>query len=134
MSNKDFRIINKIIDSNKQYLGQIKLDLKVIEKKNKLRNLISEFTEIKFEYNKSDKEERFFILKNINDGKIWRPSYKSSEFFLNNNTYSFKNIKLNTHILCESESQNILVEIYKTKDETPSGYAVFTLNNLKNQI
>ena len=134
MSNRDFRIINKIIGSNKQYLGKIKLDLKVISKKNKLRNLISEFTEIKFEYTQSDKDERFFILKNINDDKIWRPSYKSSEFYLHNNIYSFKNIKLETSILCESETQNILIEIYKTKDNFPSGYAEFSLNNLNNQI
>ncbi len=134
MSNRDFRIINKIIGSNKQYLGKIKLDLKVISKKNKLRNLISEFTEIKFEYTQSDKDERFFILKNINDDKIWRPSYKSSEFYLHNRIYAFKNIKLETSILCESETQNILIEIYKTKDNFPSGYAEFTLNNLNNQI
>ena len=134
MSNRDFRIINKIIGSNKQYLGKIKLDLKVISKKNKLRNLISEFTEIKFEYTQSDKDERFFILKNINDDKIWRPSYKSSEFYLHNRIYAFKNIKLETSILCESETQNILIEIYKTKDNFPSGYAEFSLNNLNNQI
>ena len=135
MSNKDFRISKKIIDdSNKQYLGIIQLDLKVLPKKNKLRGLISEFSIIKFEYTQSDNDERFFIFKNFNDGEIWRPSYKSSEFFLNNKNFTFKNIKLQTHILCESENQNILIEIYKTKDNFPSGYAVFSLNNLMNQI
>ena len=91
MSNKNFHLDDKIynIDSN-EYIGKINLDLKEIPKDNKLKNTISEFSEIKIEFNESDNEEKFFILKNFNDGKNWRACFKSREFIPINKSYIYK--------------------------------------------
>ena len=135
MSNKNFHLDDKIynIDSN-EYIGKINLDLKEIPKDNKLKNTISEFSEIKIEFNESDNEEKFFILKNFNDGKNWRACFKSREFIPINKSYIYRDLKLDTNILCKSEEQEILIEIYKIYETYPSSIAYFTLNNINKQI
>ena len=135
MSNKNFHLDDKIynIDSN-EYIGKINLDLKEIPKDNKLKNTISEFSEIKIEFNESDNEEKFFILKNFNDGKNWRACFKSREFIPINKSYIYGDLKLDTNILCKSEEQEILIEIYKIYETIPSSIAYFTLNNINKQI
>ena len=135
MSNKNFHLDDKIYNKDtNEYVGTINLDLKEIPKDNKLKNTISEFSEITLEFKELNNEENFFILKNFNDGKNWRSCYKSNEFIPINNIYTYRNLKLDTNILCKSEDQKILIEIYKIYETIPSSIAYFTLNNIDKQI
>ena len=135
MSNRNFHLDDKIYNKDtNEYVGKINLDLKEISKDNKLKNKISEFSEITLEFKELNNEENFFILKNFNDGKNWRSCYKSREFIPINNSYTYRNLKLDTNILCKSEDQKILIEIYKIYETIPSSIAYFTLNNIDKQI
>ena len=133
MGSQNFKCIKKIINQNsKNEIGEIELTLKQID--NTLENTISEFSDIEFEFNENDNYERFFILNNYNDGKVWRPCYKSMEFKLNNNRCKLKKIRIDSFFLRETENQNIIMEIYKTTDSYPSSYAQFSLNNINSPI
>ena len=135
MSNRDFHLDDKIYNKDtNEYVGKINLDLKKSSIDKKFNNTISEFSEIKIEFNEFDQDERFFILKNYNDGKNWRACYKSREFIPINKSYTYLNLKLDTNILCKSEDQKILIEIYKIWETIPSSIAYFTLKNIQNQI
>ena len=136
MGNGNFNEIKKVYSTiSKIEICDIQLEIKTLIKNDKLNNLISEFSDIKFQFFDDDNDERFFILKNYNDGKLWRPCYKSNEFRPKNNISILKKIRIDSSFLCNSLDQNIIMEIYRTKNILyPISYIQFSLNNIKSPL
>ena len=136
MGKCDFKTLKKIYttESNNE-ICDIQLEIKTLKKDDKLENLISEFSDIKFQFFDNDNDERFFILKNNNDGNLWRSCYKSTEFTPKNNISTLKKIRIDSFFLCNELDQKIIMEIYKTKNLLyPNSYVQFSLNNINSPL
>ena len=120
-------ILSKKIEVDDIYYGNIQLELKKKEK-NLLENQISKFT-LKFELNDINSGEYFILLKRkTNSNKNWRTCYKSNEFFLQNGT--LPQFTIDTILLCDSEKDFLLLELYDSNDTIFKGCTQFTLENV----
>ena len=136
MGNCNFKTSKKIYSTeSKNEICDIELEIKTLKKDDKLNNLISEFSDIKFQFFDDDNDERFFILKNYNDGNLWRPCYKSIEFTPKNSISILKKIRIDSFFLCNAKDQKIIMEIYKTNNILyPNSYIQFSLKNINSPL
>ena len=120
-------ILSKKIEVDDVCCGNIQLELKKKEK-NLLENQISKFT-LKFELNDINSGEYFILLKRkTNSNKNWRTCYKSNEFFLQNGT--LPQFTIDTILLCDSEKDFLLLELYDSNDTIFKGCTQFSLENV----
>jgi hypothetical protein len=119
-------ILSKKIEVDDIYYGNIQLELKKKEK-NLLENQISNF-KLKFELNDINSGEYFILLKRKTNLNKWRACYKSNEFFLQNGT--LLQFTIDTQLLCDSEKDFLLMELYDSNDTIFKGCTQFTLENV----
>jgi hypothetical protein len=119
-------ILSKKIEVDDIFYGNIQLELKKKEK-NLLENQISKFI-LKFELNDINSGEYFILLKRKTNLNKWRACYKSNEFFLQNGT--LPQFTIDTILLCDSEKDFLLLELYDSNDTFFKGCTQFTLENL----
>lgn len=116
---KSFPCINK--EGNP--LGEIFVDCKNAVKTKK--RLTLNFT------SKLERSDVYMMINNNNDGKTWRPVYKSQEYF--NATYvEYKPITLKSELLYGGDdTRPVLIEFFRCNGNTKIGQVMFNFNQLR---
>jgi len=79
----------------------------------------------------------YFVIRNIKDGKIKRPVYKSHEYdFRLNEKKKTSFISLDSNILCNNDDSPIFFELYSPKINKAEfiGYCSFNIKKLKSNL
>ena len=131
--------LNKIYSLNIEGIGTLQINKKEKnEESNKLSKELSYFQfNIILNNNIFETEENlqkiFYVIRNIKDGKVKRPVYKSHEYDMQlNKKIKLAPINMESEILCDNKDSDIFFELYipSLDEKNFIGYNSFTLNQL----
>ena len=115
---------------NESFLGDLVIEAKKREE-NDLRYILFFNLSLILERNnfKPNLRNIFFVIKAYNDGKNWRPIYKSGENNIEcNKEFKYKEIKIESNV----KEMKINFEIYDSFDEVLIGNGIILINDLLN--